>query len=130
MKIKLHIFAAIVVVTGAFAATRSTPGLPFGDVRVVAPLHLDEMPAPAFMPSPFALKDECEKRGLSGEVLIGFTISAKGKPEKIKVLKSTNQEMAQMILAYVSKLVFRPARIGGKAAVCEAEMPFFIGPAA
>jgi TonB family protein len=120
----------LLAVAGAFGATKSTPGLPFGDIRVVAPLNLDEMPTHAFMPSPFALREDCQKRGIVGDVLIGFTISAKGKPEMIKVLQSTNKELAQVASVYVSKMVFRPARIGGKATACEAQIPFSVGPAA
>jgi TonB family protein len=130
MKIALYVLTMIGVVVAGLAATRSTPALPFGDVSIVAPLQLDEKPRFAFMPDPFALRDEFEKQNLSGEVLIGFTISAKGRPEKIKVLKSTNQQMAQLASAYVSKLVFRPARVGENAVASEAEMPFFNVPVA
>lgn len=107
------------------SAPAARPALPFGDMRFVSPAQIDEKPVPAFMPPPFALKEEFARRKLSGEAVIGFTISPKGKPEQIKVVQATNQEMAQLATAYVAKLVFRPAKVGRTAVACEAEMPFF-----
>lgn len=126
----LSLLALLLAVTASFAATRNTPALPFGELKIVAPLDLDAQPAPSFMPSPFALKAEFTQRNLAGEVLLGFTISAKGKAEKIKVLKSNNPEMAKLAAAYLGKWVFKPAQLGKKPAPCEAEMLFFDVPAA
>ncbi len=120
----------LVAVASGLASTRSTPGLPFGDVAIVAPTHLDAKPVIAFMPSPFALREEFYKRDLSGEASIGFTITEKGKPDGIKVLRTTNPEMAKLAVAYVSKMVFRPARLSGAAVPCKAELLFFDVPAA
>lgn len=131
MKTPLFVLVVLFAVTAGFAAApRSTPGLPFDDMRIVAPAQLEAKPTPSFMPSPFALKAEFDKRALAGEVLLGFTISAKGKVEKVKVVKSTNPEMAKLAAAYLGKCVFRPARLGGKAVASEAEMLFFDVPAA
>ncbi len=130
LKLTRSLVALLLAVAVGFAATRNTPGLPFGDLKITAPLQLETMPTPSFMPSPMALKAEFTKRKLSGEVLLGFTISTKGKPEKIKVLKSTSDEMAAVASAYLSKMVFKPARLGGKAVDSEAELPFFTTPPA
>lgn len=130
MKLPRSLLALLLAAAAAFAAPRTTPGLPFDAVKVVSPTQLDAPPSPSFMPSPFTLKAEFEKRALAGEVLLGVTISAKGKPEKIKVLKSNNPEMARLAAAYLAKCVFRPARAAGKPVPCEAELLFFDVPAA
>lgn len=131
MKLPRTLLALLFTVVASFAAApRTTPGLPFGELKIVAPEPLEAKPTPSFTPSPFALKAEFTKRKLTGEALLGFTISAQGKPENIKVLKTTHPELAKLAAAYLGKCAFRPARLAGKAVACEAEMPFFDAPPA
>ena len=108
------------------AASKSpnTSGLPFGDMRVVSPAHLDQRPAPASMPSPFEFSAELAKRKIAGDAMIGFTISPQGKPQHIRVVQSTDPQLGQLAVDYVKRLTFRPARLGGVAVACEMEMPF------
>lgn len=110
--------------SSAGAAQARSPSLPFGDMRVVSPARLDQSPTPEFMPSPFELSAELAKRKISGEATIGFTISPRGKPEQIRVLRTTDPQLGQLAASYVGRLVFRPARLGGSAVACEMEMPF------
>ena len=120
--------SAVFLAIASFAITAcstNSSGLPFGDMRFVAPAQIERKPLPKFMPTPFALKAEFTKRRLSGDALIGFTVSQAGKPEKIKIVRATNLALAQMAAAYVSQLEFLPARIGGAPVACEVEMPFF-----
>jgi TonB family protein len=118
------IFLAIASFAITACSTNST-GLPFGDMRFVAPEQFERKPLPKFFPTPFVLKAEFIQKRLSGHAVIGFTVSREGKPEKIKIVHSTNQELAQIAAAYVSHLEFVPARIGGAPVACEVEMPFF-----
>ena len=105
-------------------APASTTGLPFGDMRVVSPARLDQAPTLAFMPSPFELSAELAKRKVTGEATIAFTVSAQGKPEQIRIVQSTDLQLGQLATAYVGRLVFRSARLGGMSVPCEMEIPF------
>lgn len=107
------------------AAPPNTPGLPFEDMRIVGPANLDQKPKPRFMPSPFALRAEFVARKLSGDAVIGFTIPIGGKPTGIKILQSSNSELAQLSAAYVARMAFHPAKAAGSPVACDVEMTFF-----
>jgi TonB family protein len=111
--------------TASPAARPDTPGLPFGDYHYPKPEQVDQKPVPTFMPSPFALRAEFIKKKLSGDAVIGFTITPEGKTTGIKIVQSSNSELAQLSAAYVARMVFRPAKTGGSPVACDVEMPFF-----
>jgi outer membrane biosynthesis protein TonB len=107
------------------SAPPNTPSLPFGDMRIVSQTHFDQGPTPAFMPSPFELRNELVRKQLSGDAVIAFTVPPKGGvPEKIVVKETTNPELAKLAAAYVARLRFSPARAGGAAVACDMEIPF------
>ena len=76
------------------------------------------------MPSPFELSAELAKRKVTGEATIRFTVSPQGKPEQVRVAQATNPQLGELAVAYVRRLVFKPARLNGAAVACEMEMPF------
>ena len=86
---------------------------------------MDQKPVVEFMPSPLELQGEFVKKGLTGIAVIGFTVSAEGKTEQIKIVQSTDAELARLSVAYVARLVFHPASAAGSPVACEVEMPFF-----
>ena len=108
----------------AIAPGGSPPALPFGDMRVVGPLDLEKMPAAEFIPSPLELNAELAKLKLTGRTTIGFSISANGRPERIRVVNASDPRFGELASAYVRRFVFRPALRGGKAVPCEMEIPF------
>lgn len=95
-------------------------------MRIVSQTPFDQGPTPEFMPSPFELRGEFTRRKVSGDAVISFTISPKGgAPEKVAIKQTTSPELAQLAVAYVTRLRFRPARVGGSPVACDMEMPFF-----
>ena len=100
------------------------PPLPFGDMRVVGPLDLESMPSAEFIPSPIELNAELAKLRIVGKATIGFTISPRGRPEKIRVVSASDPKFGELASVYVRRFVFRPAMRGGKATSCEMEIPF------
>jgi len=107
------------------AARPDTPGLPFGDMRFIGPAQMDQKPVASFMPSPFALRAEFIKKKLLGDAVIGFIVTPDGKTTGIKIVQSSNPELAQLSAAYVARMVFRPAKADGRPVACDIEMPFF-----
>ena len=65
------IFLAIASFAITACSTNST-GLPFGEMRFVAPAQFERKPLPKFFPTPFVLKAEFVTRRLSGDAVIGF----------------------------------------------------------
>lgn len=105
--------------------TSSNPShLPFGDMRVVSPAQIDQVPLLEVMPSPFELSAELARRKITGEATIGFTVSSRGKLEHIRVLHATDPKLGELAARYVGSLIFHPGRLGGAAIACEMEIPF------
>ena len=90
--------------------------------------HLDQKPVPTFQPKPI-YPYELQRLVVSGEVTLGFIITAAGTVRDPYIIRSTHREFEDAALQSVLKWRFRPGKKSGAAVDSRATIiiPFVIG---
>ena len=73
---------------------------------------------------PYNLKQQ----KIKGRAVIEFVLDAKGKPQRVRAVSSTNKEFEQPAIDCVTRSIWDPARKDGKAVACRVRIPIEFKP--
>ena len=88
----------------------ASPGVGFGPVL---PIDLDNSPRTRFQPAPH-YPQSAKIAGLTGEVLVEFTVDENGRVLEPHVVRSSDRMFEEPSLRAVAKWQFEPGRSGGR----------------
>jgi RNA polymerase sigma factor (sigma-70 family) len=88
----------------------------------------DRLPRPSAQPAPL-YPPELQQAGISGEVVVGFIVDAKGAVQNVAVIHSTQPEFEAAALQAVSQWQFDPGLKGGRAVNTRMQAPITFGTA-
>ncbi|MCF3651792.1 energy transducer TonB [Synoicihabitans lomoniglobus] len=84
--------------------------------------NLDQQPTPRFQAKP-NYPFEMRRAGITGQVVVGFIVDARGNVREAYSVKSSHREFEQAAIQAVSKWRFRPGKKDGRAVNTRMQVP-------
>ena len=95
---------------------------PSSSDRAVDALEVDVLPAPVKRAAPM-YPSHLRRAGYAGQVSLRFTVNVEGRPEKIRVHRSTHPDFEASAIDALKQWVFKPAMRDGRPVPMETEVP-------
>jgi periplasmic protein TonB len=105
-----------------FAKVGLSDGFLSGKKRIFEIAELDQQPEVKKQPLP-VYPSELRRAGVTGEVVVGFVVNARGEVCKQHVISSTRSEFEPPALQAVSHWQFRPGKKSGRPVAVRMEAP-------